>query len=151
MPVIEDDQVYVAGYGGQMAAIERVRGVRTWDLDLGSTQTPWVAGDFIYVLTTRGEVVCLLRENGRIRWVSPLPRLTDPDDPASSAITWSGPILVGDRLLIVGSNGEALSMSPYNGEILGRLELPGPVLIAPIAAGGRVYILTEDAELLAYR
>ena len=36
-------------------------------------------------LTTRGEVVCLLRENGRIRWVSPLPRLTDPDDPASTA------------------------------------------------------------------
>ena len=42
-------------------------------------------------------------------------------------------------------------MSPYNGEILGRLDLPGPVLIPPIVAGGTVYILTEDAELLAYR
>jgi outer membrane protein assembly factor BamB len=150
-PVIEGDQVYVAGYGGQMAAIDLHRGVRTWDLDLGSTQSPWVAGDFIYALTTRSEVVCLLRDNGRIRWVSPLPRLTDPDDPASEPITWSGPLLVGDRLLITGSNGQALSVSPYNGEILGRLDLPGPVLIPPIAAGGRVFILTEDAELLAYR
>jgi outer membrane protein assembly factor BamB len=96
-------------------------------------------------------VVCLLRENGRIRWVSPLPRLTDPDDPASTPITWTGPLLVGDRLLIAGSHGEAVSMSPYNGEILGRLDLPGPVLIPPIAAGGTVYILTEDAQLLAYR
>ena len=86
-----------------MAAIELRRGVRIWDLDLGSTQTPWLAGDFIYVLTTRGEVVCLLRDNGRIRWVSPLPRLTDPDDPASTPISWTGPILVGDRLLIAGS------------------------------------------------
>jgi outer membrane protein assembly factor BamB len=150
-PVIEDGQVYVAGYGGQMAAIELLRGVRVWDLDLGSTQAPWVAGDFIYALTTRDEVVCLLRENGRIRWVSPLPRLSDPEDPASEPITWSGPLLVGDRLLIAGSNGEALSVSPYNGEILGRLALPGPVLIPPIAAGGRVFFLTEDAELLAYR
>ena len=150
-PVIEGDKVYVAGYGGQMAAIELLRGVRVWDLDLGSTQGPWVAGEFIYVLTTRSEIVCLLRENGGIRWVSPLPRLTDPDDPGSEPISWNGPLLVGDRLLIGGSNAEALSVSPYNGEILGRLALPGPVLIPPIAAGGRVFFLTEDAELLAYR
>jgi outer membrane protein assembly factor BamB len=149
--VIEDDEVYVAGYGGQMAAIQLRRGVRTWDLDLGSTQAPWLAGDFIYVLTSRSEVVCLVRDNGGIRWVSPLPRLTDPKDPGSTPIDWTGPILVGDRLLIAGSNRQALSVSPYNGEILGRLDLPGPVLVAPIVAGGTVYFLTEDAELLAYR
>jgi outer membrane protein assembly factor BamB len=150
-PVIENDQVYVAGYGGQMAAIQLRRGVRTWDLDLGSTQAPWLAGDFIYVLTVRSEIVCLLRNNGGIRWVSPLPRLTDPKDPESTPIDWTGPILVGDRLLIAGSNRQALSVSPYNGEILGRLDLPGPVLVPPIVAGGTVYFLTEDAELLAYR
>ena len=150
-PVVAGDQLYVAGYGGQMAAIALRRGVRVWDLDLGSTQAPWVAGDFIYALTTRGEVVCLLRENGRIRWVSPLPRLSDPEDPASPPISWTGPLLVGDRLLIAGSNGAALAVSPYNGEILGRLDLPGPVLIPPVAAGGQVFFLTEDAELLAYR
>ncbi len=150
-PVIEDDQVYVAGYGGQMAAIQLRRGVRTWDLDVGSTQAPWLAGDFIYVLTIRSEIVCLLRDNGGIRWVSPLPRLTKPDDPSSTPIDWTGPILVGDRLLIAGSNRQALSVSPYNGEILGRLDLPGPVLVPPIVASGTVYFLTEDAELLAYR
>ncbi len=150
-PVIEGDQVYVAGYGGQMAAIQLRRGVRTWDLDIGSTQAPWLAGDFIYVLTIRSEIVCLLRDNGGIRWVSPLPRLTDPKDPTSTPIDWTGPVLVGDRLLIAGSNRQALSVSPYNGEILGRLDLPGPVLVPPVVAGGTVYFLTEDAELLAYR
>jgi outer membrane protein assembly factor BamB len=151
MPVIEDDMVYVAGYGGQMAAIDARRGIRAWDIDVASSDTPWLAGDFLYVLTTRGEVICVLRSNGRVRWVSPLPRLNNPDDAGSSAIIWSGPILVGDRLLIVGSNGQAVTMSPYNGEILGRQELPGPVLIAPVAAQGNVYIVTENAELLAYR
>jgi outer membrane protein assembly factor BamB len=151
LPVIEDDLVYIASYGGQMAAIDLRRGIRAWDVDLTSTQTPWLAGDFIYVLTTRGEVVCLLRDNGRIRWVSPLPRLEDPDEPTSTPITWTGPILIGDRLLLVGSNGEALSVSPYNGEILGRIELPGPVLIPPVVADGTLFILTENADLLAYR
>lgn len=150
-PVIDRERVYVVGYGGQMAAIDLRRGVRVWDLDLGSTDMPWVAGDFIYVLSTRSEVVCLLRDNGRVRWVSPLQRFTEPDDPSSRPITWTGPVLVGDRLLVAGSHGEAVTMSPYTGEILGRLALPGPVLIPPVVAGGTVYLLTENAELLAYR
>ena len=151
MPVIDGEVVYVAGYGGQMAAIDARRGIRQWDLDVASTETPWLAGDFIYVLTTRGEVICLLRANGRIRWVSPLPRVVDPDDPGSTPIVWSGPILVGDRLLVAGSQGQAITMSPYTGEILGRQELPGPVVIPPVAAAGNVYIVTENAQLLAYR
>jgi outer membrane protein assembly factor BamB len=151
MPVIQDDQVYVASYGGEMAAIDLRRGLRAWDIELASTQTPWLAGDFVYVLTTRGEVVCLLRDNGRVRWVSPLPHLADPNDPASEPISWSGPILVGDRLLLAGSNGQALAMSPYNGEILGRIDLAGPVLLPPVVADGTVYLVTEDADLLAYR
>jgi outer membrane protein assembly factor BamB len=151
MPVIEDSRVYVASYGGQMAAIDLLRGIRVWDIDLASTEMPWLAGDFIYLLSTRGEVVCLLRDNGRVRWVSPLPRLTNPEDPTSEPIGWTGPILVGDRLLLAGSTGEALAMSPYNGEILGRIDLAGPVLIPPVAADGTVYLLTENAELLAYR
>jgi outer membrane protein assembly factor BamB len=150
-PVMADGVVYVGGHGGQMAALDVRRGVRTWDVDLATTQTPWLAGDYLYVLTTRGEVVCLLRENGRIRWVSPLPRFEDPNDPASSPINWSGPILVGDRLLIAGSDGQLIAMSPYNGEILGRIALDDPVQIAPVAADGTVFVLTEEAELLAFR
>jgi outer membrane protein assembly factor BamB len=151
MPVIDGEIVYVAGYGGQMAAIDARRGIRHWDIDIASTETPWLAGDFLYVLTTRGEVICLLRSNGRIRWVSPLPRVVNPDDPGSRPIVWSGPILVGDRLLVTGSQGQAITMSPYTGEILGRQELPGPVMIPPVAAAGNVYIVTENAQLLAYR
>lgn len=151
LPVIDDGLVYVASHGGQMAALDLRQGIRAWDLDLASTETPWLAGDYLYVLSTRGEVVCVLRENGRIRWVSPLPHLADPDDPASMPITWSGPLLVGDRLLLAGSNGELLAMSPYNGEILGRLDVGAPILQAPVVADGTVYVLTEEAELLAYR
>jgi outer membrane protein assembly factor BamB len=151
MPVIDGEDVYVAGYGGQMAAIDARRGIRRWDIDIASTETPWVAGDFIYMLTTRGEVVCLLRANGRIRWVSPLPRLVNPKDLGSTPIVWSGPILVGDRLLVAGSHAEAITLSPYTGEILGHQELPGPVVVPPVAADGTVFIVTENAQLLAFR
>jgi outer membrane protein assembly factor BamB len=150
-PVIDNGRVYVAGHAGQMAVLDLRRGIRAWDLDVASTETPWVAGDYVYVLTTRGEVVSLLRENGGVRWVSRLPRYERADDPSSRPITWSGPVLVGDRLLLAGSSGELVSMSPYNGEILGRIRVNAPVLVPPVVADGTVYVLTERAELLAYR
>lgn len=150
-PVIDGDRVYVAGNGGEMAAIDLERGTRLWDQDLTSNETPWVAGEFIYALTVRGEVVCLLRDGGRVRWVSPLPRFEDPADPASEPITWSGPVLAGDRLLLAGSNGRAVSMSPYTGELLGEIELPDGVSVPPVVADGTVYILTNGGDLLAYR
>jgi outer membrane protein assembly factor BamB len=149
--VIADGYVYVAGEGGQMAAIELRRGLRAWDLDLASSETPWVAGDYVYVVTDHGDVLCILRQNGRVRWVSGLPRLTDPDDPGSEPIIWSGPILVGDRLLLAGSDGRLVALSPYNGAVLGQIDVDEPILMAPIVANRTVFVLTEEAELIALR
>ena len=126
-------------------------GARSYDVNLTSRNMPWVAGDFVYVLTDRNEVVALLRSGGRARWVSPLDRLVDQDDPVSRRIFWAGPVLAGDRLLLAGSTGEAVTVSPYTGEILGRIDLPGPVSLSPVVAAETAYFLTDDGTLLAYR
>ena len=46
---------------------------------------------------------------------------------------------------------EIWSLSPYSGKILGRLEISGPVLIPPIVAKETVYVLTDEADLIAFR
>jgi outer membrane protein assembly factor BamB len=66
-------------------------------------------------------------------------------------ITWSGPVLVGDRLIVTGSAGDALSLSPYTGEALGRIQLPAPLHQAPVVANGTMYLLSDNGELTAYR
>jgi outer membrane protein assembly factor BamB len=150
-PVIDRDRVIVAGNGGEMAAFDVQNGSRSWNLDVTSRHMPWVAGDFIYVLTDRNEIVAVVRQGGLVRWVSPLERLRDPDDPESARVFWAGPVLAGDRLILAGSTGEAVSVSPYTGEIFGRLRLPGPVALPPVVADGTLYLLTNDGDLLAYR
>jgi outer membrane protein assembly factor BamB len=150
-PVIDGDRVIVAGASGEMAAFDLAQGERVWTADVTSTQTPWVVGDFIYVLTERNELVAMLRQGGRIRWVSPLAVLVDPENPDSRRIRWVGPVLVSDRLLLASSEGEVVSVSPYTGEILGKASLAGPVTVPPVVAEGTVFFLTDDAELLAYR
>ncbi len=150
-PVIDQNRVIVAGNGGEMGAFDIANGARSWNLDVTSRHTPWVAGDFVYVLTDRNEVVAVARQGGLVRWVSPLERLRNPDDPESTRIFWAGPVLAGDRLILAGSTGEAVTISPYTGEILGRLGLPGAVSLPPVVADGTLYLLTNSGELLAYR
>lgn len=150
-PVISNGQVFVAGNGGEMAAIDLFAGIRNWEIELTSLQSPWVAGNFVYVLTDRNEVVCLLVDAPRARWISPLERLVDPENPDSRRVFWAGPVLAGDRLILTGSTGEAVTLSPYTGEILGRVSLPGPTSLPPVVADGTLYFLTDAGQLVAYR
>jgi outer membrane protein assembly factor BamB len=134
----------------RMVAIDLRRGVRAWELEAGGVQMPWSAGDFIYLLTTESEVVCVVRQSGRVRWVQALPRFEDPEE-LEGPIGWFGPVLAGDRLIVASSTGDAISISPYTGELLGRIALPGTPTVAPVVADNTLYVLTEDASLVAIR
>lgn len=149
-PVIDRGRVIVTANSGRTFAIDLRTGTRLWERRLGSGSSPWVAGDFIYIVTNTGELVNLSRKTGGIKWVTQLPRFKDPED-REGPIFWSGPVLAGDRLLIGGSNGEVWSVSPYTGKLLGRIKLRGAVYLQPVVANDTVYILTDEAKLFAFR
>ncbi|MCG8692871.1 MAG: PQQ-binding-like beta-propeller repeat protein [Minwuiales bacterium] len=149
-PVIDDGRVYAVGHAGRMVAIDLRTGERVWEQEIGGVQTPWIAGDYIYVVTTEAEVVCLSRREGRIRWVQRLDRYEDARD-KDGPIQWHGPVLAGDRLLVTSSHGIATAISPYTGRILGSVKLSESAAVAPIVADGTLYILTDDAQLTAWR
>ena len=150
LPVIDRNLVLAISNSGTMAAIDLRRGARVWDAQLGGAEMPWVAGDFVYILTNDAQVVCLSRRDGRIRWVQLLPQFEDPED-REDPIQWLGPVLAGDRLIVMGSHEEAISLSPYDGEILGRIDLPDAPALAPIVAGRSIYYVTQNASLIALR
>ncbi len=149
-PVIDRDRVFAISHSGRMVSIDLRTGERVWTRDIGGVQTPWVAGDFVYLVTTTQEVLAVSRRDGRIRWITPLPRWEDPED-KEDPIEWSGPVLASDRLVLVSSTGDAVSVSPYTGEVLGRIDLPDGALIAPVVAKETLYILTDDAQLIALK
>ena len=150
MPVIDRGTVYAISHSGRMVAIDLRSGTRAWEKPIGGVEMPWVAGEFIYLLTNESQLVCLTRRGGRVRWVRDLPQFEDPDD-RDDPIKWSGPTLAGDRLIITGSHGEAWSVSPYTGKVLGRIDLSEEVFLPPVVADGTLYFLTEDGDLIAMR
>lgn len=79
-PVIDRGRVIVTANSGRTVAIDLRTGARLWERPVGSGDGPWVAGDFVYVLSGNGELVCLARDNGGIRWVRQLPRYEDEEE-----------------------------------------------------------------------
>ena len=149
-PVSDRGTVFAIGHGGRMVAIDARSGRRVWERDIAGLDMPWVAGDFVFVLTADGELVCVSRERGAILWVRSLPRFEDPED-REDPIFWTGPTLAGDRLITVGSDGSVLSVSPYDGRYLGAYNARGAVRLMPVVADRTLYVLTDNADLIALR
>lgn len=149
-PIIDRGRVFAMSHGGQTVSIDLRSGRRIWDKEIGGIESPWVAGNYVFAVTNNSEVICLARDTGRIYWVTALPRWKDEED-RKDPIIWTGPILVSDRLIVGGSHGQALALSPYSGNILGQEEMPDGVSVAPVVANGSVFFLSDDAELTAYR
>lgn len=149
-PVLDRGRVFAASHSGRIAAIDLRSGDRVWEQELGSTHSPWVVGDYIYILSNDNELVCLTRENGKVRWAYQLPSYQN-EKKRKDPMSWAGPVLGSDRLIVLSSAGDAISISPYTGEPLGREEMSAGGYTAPVIADNSLYVLTDDANLSAYR
>ena len=150
MPVIAGTTAIAVSLGGLMLGLDLRSGRRLWERDVAASETPCVAGGWVFVLTTDQTLAALAVADGRVAWTTQLPVWARPDK-KRDPIEWLGPVLAGDRLLVVGSNETAMSVSPYTGEILGQIKLSGKASVAPVVAGGTVFVVTDDGRMIALR
>ncbi len=148
-PVIDRGLVMAMGTAGTLTAIDLRTGQRRWERSIGGNQTPWVAGRFVFVVTGSADVAALSRDDGKVKWVTPLTQYVDVN--RRKPILWAGPVLASDRLLVGGSTGELLALSPYTGELLGKLDMRAPVRLGPVVANRTIYVLTDTGRLVALR
>ncbi len=149
-PVIDRGRVYAIGHGGRIAALELATGQRVWERNFAGTSTPWVAGEFIYVVTLEGELVCMKRADGKVRWVLQLAKYAKPKKKADP-VHWQGPVLASERLYVTGSNKQLVVVSPYTGKTITTIKLGAAAYLPPIVANNMAYVLTDDGKLTAYR
>ncbi len=148
-PVIDGGKVFAIGYNSVLTAIDLRTGSRIWERETGGTNQPWVAGNYLYVLTNDFDLLALDKNDGKIIWNTAIPKGDDSD--AKNGVFGSGPVLVSDRLLVATSNGYIFSVSPYTGEILGYVSADEGIELAPIVVDGMAIFTTNDAELIAYK
>jgi outer membrane protein assembly factor BamB len=149
-PVIDQGRVFAIGQGGRMVAVELNTGQRLWEINVAGIGTPWIAGDWVFVVTDQGQLLAVSRANGRVRWMSQLQRFRDQED-RRGTITWRGPVLAGGRLILVNTLGQIVLASPADGSVQATLAARAPISLAPVVAGNTLYILDDSGRLTAWR
>jgi len=168
-PVLDGQRAFVIGYGGLLVCIDTRTGNRLWELETSGISQPWLAGDTLFVVTSDAKVLAVAASTGKVRWVTRLPygsaTLGDEANGGWAAtvlywmlssgdtehVRWLGPVLVSDRLVIVGSDGRMVTVSPYDGKFLGMFPLPFGVTVPPSVANGQIYVLMDTGELVAFQ
>jgi outer membrane protein assembly factor BamB len=149
-PVIDAGRVYAVGEGGRMVAIELITGQRVWEMNIAGISTPWVVGDWLFVVTDRGQLLCVARTTGHIRWLTQLPAYRN-EKKKSGDVHWIGPLLAGGRLIVVNSLGQLVNVSTADGSIQSTIDTKLPIALAPIVANNTLYILHDNGQLSAWR
>lgn len=149
-PVIDRGRVFAIGQGGRMASYELVSGQRLWEINIAGISTPWVAGEWVFVVTSDAKLLCVARATGKIRWISQL-RRWEKEKKKTRAIRWTGPVLAGGRLILVSTHGDLNYVDPATGNIQSAVDMDRSMSLSPVVANNMLYILADDGKLTALR
>lgn len=138
-PALDNGTVFAVGHGGRMVATAAESGERLWSASIASTQPPWVAGDNVFVVDISGQLMALSRQDGKVKWTTQLP----------DAKTWAGPTLANGTLWLVSNKGQLAGVDATTGRVTGQMSIGSASYIVPVVAQGRMYVLTDSAQLVA--
>lgn len=149
-PIIDNGRVYALGQGGRMAAYELVTGQRIWELNLAGISTPALSGEWIFTLTDDARLLAIARASGKVRWIAQLARYQN-EEKKKNPIFWQGPVLAGNSLWTVNSDGEIWRVNPSDGTYQMFTELKTPISLAPVVANQTLYVLDDAGRIHAFR
>lgn len=145
-PVIDQGKVYAIGQGGRMVAMDLFTGQRLWELVIGGINTPWLAGEWLFVVTDEAKVMCIARTTGKIRWISQLPRYRDPKK-KDKPIEYYGPVLAGGRLIVVNNRGQMINVAVADGKIGTSVKAGKGFYLPPVVANNMLYLIDNHGRL----
>lgn len=149
-PVIDQGRVYAVGQGGRMISMDVASGQRMWEQNIAGISTPWVAGEWLFVVTDDARLICLSRGSGKARWIAQMQHYRNVKK-SKGPIAWVGPVLAGGKLVLGNSEGEIVFVSPKDGSVLSKIEGKEPISLPLVVANSTLYVLDDKGRLSAYR
>ena len=151
-PVVVGERIYTGSHSGRTVALELGNGERIWTATEGPLNRVWPAGDSIFMVTDRNELVRLATEDGRRIWGHELPLFKNRRPRRQSEIIGHfGPLIAGGQLIVASGDGVLRFFDPASGLPRGAVELPGGATSNPVVAGNTLYVVSKKGQLLAFR
>ena len=124
--------------------INKKTGSRVWTRDFYSSRTPAVNGNSIFFVNNNKEIICLDLINGGTRWIKQI------NEELSKYHTniWYSPILINNKLLIVGGDKKVLVIDPYLGNIEKIKKLSSLPSSSPFVVKEKLYMMLRNGDIV---
>lgn len=149
MPVIDQNRVFVGSLGGIMLSIDLPTGRRLWERDFASDQSPFLAGDWLFVLSTDQQLAALSAATGQVKWVHQMPPFKNMKK-LRNPIYWWGPVVAGGSLILASNDKHLAVVDAATGTVTDTLDLPAPAAAQPIVADGLILVTLRNGDLIAF-
>ncbi|MBV2169377.1 MAG: PQQ-binding-like beta-propeller repeat protein [Bdellovibrio sp.] len=139
-PVVEGNQIYIAGYDDKLYCVSADKGEVLWRVDGGGYSAITMLGDKLFYPTTNGEVWALKKNNGEKVWSYKL-----KEGIATQIKSYKGSLVFGE------SQGKLRFLDANSGSELGAMEPGRGILSAPQVdeKNNRIYFISGEANLYA--
>jgi outer membrane protein assembly factor BamB len=140
-PAVFGNEAYAASYQGRIVGVGLQTGRVGWGRDFSTHLGLGADAERVYATDIEGRLWAFDRFSGAAAW-----RLEE-----LRAVRLTAPVPVGDHLVIGDSSGHLNWVRVRDGELRDRTRVGrGEIRAAPVVAGGRVYVLTSNGELVAF-
>ena len=139
---IVDNKVYSPTFSDKLLVYDLNDGSKIWELKISSINQVIISGEALYIIDTLGKLLCLDSKTGKLLWSVQLKTNDDGEE-----IRWYGPLLTSNKLLVANSFGTILSLSPFTGKTLSKLNFDEGFILSPFQIKNEVFLITKKGTI----
>ncbi len=147
-PVVFNGNVLVATSESKIALIDGASGIRLWEKEIGTLNTPAVNNDWIFVLSSDNQVICISAKSGSINWMKKIQDIYGEKYPENA--NWTGPLLINNDIVIFNDFGDMLELDKSTGKLNEKITIKNANIIKkPIIVNGKMFAITNRSDIYA--
>ena len=139
---IVNNKVYSPTFSDKLLVYDLNDGSKIWELKISSINQVIISGEALYIIDTLGKLLCLDSKTGKLLWSVQLKTNDDGEE-----IRWYGPLLTSNKLLVANSFGTILSLSPFTGKTLSKLNFDEGFVLSPFQIKNEVFLITKKGTI----
>jgi len=145
-PAIHGNSLIVATNAGVLYGIDLRNGQRLWQTGISNVHQLWVAGNYVFTLSSEQQLSALSLVNGTIQWQIVLEEKKDK----SKQRQFFGPLIANNLLVIAASDGSVELRSPQDGTLTDTIRLSAPIISMPRVWQQRLWVVHPNGTLTRF-
>ena len=146
--IVIDDENIIFSTTSSVSSYNINSGYLNWIKDIGSTNTPIIDGNHVFVISDNGYFVNLDKNSGEIIWSTNILKILKKKKQKTKI---TGFVMGSKKIYVTTLNGYLLICSASLGNVEDFKKIGNTITASPVISNGSLYILTENSKIYGFR